>query len=287
MSAQSTHHSTSSMQEPGRVGLAFLMALVLHVGALVAVTLWQSQEETAPGEQQIAIDFAPAMQEAVSVAPSEVQAIESPPTEVPITEALPIEDQTEEAPEEIVEQVEAEPIEEALAPEVVPAVDPEEAIIAQPLEEKPKPKPAPPKKEERKPDPKPRRVVAERAPPPSNASQGQASASRENMQGAAASADPNILNRYRASVSATLKSRLRYPSSASSRDISGSAGIRFVIDRSGRILSSSLARSSGNPVLDEAALAAARPGSSVPAIPDSLPHTQMPFEITLQFNLRR
>ena len=86
------------MQEPGRIGLAFLMALALHVGALVAVALWQAQDSLSPpGEQEITIDFAPAMEEAVSVAPAQVQAVESPPVEV---EPQPVETPTETLPVE-------------------------------------------------------------------------------------------------------------------------------------------------------------------------------------------
>ncbi|SCY24885.1 protein TonB [Microvirga guangxiensis] len=274
------------------------MALALHAGALVAVAIWQSRAELSPpGEQEITIDFAPPMENLVSVAPAEVQAIESPPTEVetqPVeapTEAVPVEEQVEEAPQEVVEatEVEAVPVEETIAPDAVPALDPKEAVIAQPLEEKPKPKPVKPapKKEERKPDPKPRRAAAERAPPPSNASQGQASASRENMQGSAASADPNVLNRYVASLAASLRSRLRYPDRARSQGVTGVATVRFSMDRSGQILSASLVRSAGDASLDAAALAAARPGSSLPAAPAALPQQQFTFSVPLQFNLRR
>jgi len=287
------------MQEPGRIGLAFLTALALHAGALLAVTFWPSQNSVSqPGEQEITIDLAPAMENIESVAPAEVSAPEVPsvetamqPLEPPITEALPIEEPVEETPVELTEvtEVEAVPVEESIAPEAMPALSPPEVVIAQPLEEKPAPKPVkppPPKEVERKPDPKPRRVTAERSPPASNARHGQASSSRENMQGAAASADPNVLNRYAASLAAALRSRLRYPEQARSQGISGVATVRFSMDRSGRIISASIVRSAGHPMLDAAALAAARPGSSLPAVPDALPQQQFTFSVPLRFNLR-
>jgi len=289
--------STRPLQEPRRIGLAFLTALALHAGALLAVTLWQSQNAVSPpGEQEITIDLAPAMENIESIAPAEVSAPEVPPVETeaqplepPVAEALPVEEPVEESPLEMAEAVEAEAVEESIAPEAVPALAPSEVVVARPLEEKPAPKPVkppPPKEVERKPAPKPRRVTAERSPPPANARQGQASSSRENMQGSAASADPNVLNRYVASLAASLRSRLRYPEQARSQGISGVATVRFSMDRSGRIISATIARSAGHPMLDNAALAAARPGSSLPAAPAALPQQQFTFTVPLRFNLR-
>ncbi|MXQ11263.1 energy transducer TonB family protein [Microvirga makkahensis] len=290
--------STRPLQEPRRIGLAFLTALALHAGALLAVTLWQSQNAVSPpGEQEITIDLAPAMENIESIAPAEVSAPEVPPVEAeaqplepPVAEAVPIEEPVEETALEMTEatEVEAVPAEESIAPEAVPALAPSEIVVARPLEEKPAPKPVrqPPEKVERKPAPKPRRVIAERSPPPANARRGQASSSRENMQGSAASADPNVLNRYVASLAASLRSRLRYPEQARSQGISGVATVRFSMDRSGRIIGATIARSAGHPMLDNAALAAARPGSSLPAAPAALPQQQFTFSVPLRFSLR-
>ncbi|WP_414472897.1 TonB family protein [Microvirga sp. M2] len=286
--------NTGSMQEPGRVGLAFLTALALHAGALLAVALWPSQAAVSPpGEQQITIDLAPAMDNVESVAPAEVSAPEVQPVGA---EALPVEDMTQDVTEDVTEdapseatEVEAVPAAESLAPEAVPALDPADAVIARPVEEKPAPqpvKPPPPREVERKPVAKPRRVTAEHSPPPADPHRGQASSSRENLQGAAASADPNVLNRYIASVAASLRNRLRYPDRARSQSTTGIALVRFSMDRSGRILGAALVRSAGHPVLDEAALAAARPGSSLPAAPDALPQQQFTFTVPLRFHLR-
>jgi protein TonB len=281
-------------QEPSRLGIAFLTALVLHGAALTAVTLWPSDAEPPPGEQEITIDLAPAMEELVSVAPSLEQSPEVPPVE---TEALPIESETveEQPPEEIVEAqpqevteavpVEALPVEQETAQTEAVILPPPEAVVAKPLEETPPPKPEkkpPPKPVERKPPP--RRTVAEQKPLPSDARQGQASASRENMSGQAASADPTARNRYLASLVASLRNRLRYPDVARSQGITGVATVRFTMDRSGRIISASLVRSAGHPALDQAALTTASPGSSLPPIPDFIP--QSTFTVPLRFNLR-
>jgi len=283
-------------QEPNRLGIAFLTALVLHGAALLAVTFWPSKQTDAPGEQEITIDLAPAMEEIVSVAPAAVQAQEAPPVE---TEPLPVEQETieEQPPEEVVEAqpqdvaeavpVEAEAVEQEVDQAEAVILPPPATVVAKPLEDKPAPKPEkkpPPKPVERKPPP--RRAVAQPPQPPSEARQGQASASRENMSGSAASADPNVLNRYRASLYAAVKNRLRYPATAERQGISGTAQIRFTLDRSGQVISASLVRSSGNPLLDQAALATARPGSSLPAAPASIPQQQFTVTAPLRFDPR-
>jgi periplasmic protein TonB len=301
--------SIPSTQDPSRLGIAFVTALFLHGAAFAALTLWPSDETvTPPGEQEITIDLAPAMEEIVSVAPAEVSAQEASPEEavqpqqVEEAETLPPEETIEDQPQEVaalpvpqpvteaVVAVEALPVapETALEKDAVVALPPAETVVAKPPEEKPalKPvkKPPPAKPVERKPAPRP--TVAAQKQPPSDPRQGQASASRENTAGSAASADPNVLNRYVASLGAALRNRLRYPDIARNQGISGVATVRFTMDRSGQILGASLVRGAGHPVLDQAALAAARPGSSLPAAPDSLPQQTFTVSVPLRFNLR-
>jgi protein TonB len=287
--------SIRSTHEPSRLGIAFITALLLHGAALTAVTLWPSDAENPPGEQEMTIDLAPAMEELVSVAPSLEQSQEVLPVEA---EPLPVETETveEQPPEEVVKAqpqdvteavpVEAVPVEQEMAQtEAVILPPPPETVVAKPLEEPPAPKPEkkpPPKPVERKPPP--RRTVAEQKPLPSDARQGQASASRENMSGQAASADPSARNRYLASLVASLRNRLRYPDAARNQGVTGVATVRFTMDRSGRIVSASLVQSAGHATLDQAALAAASPGSSLPPIPDFIP--QSTFTVPLRFNLR-
>ncbi|MFC1456513.1 MULTISPECIES: energy transducer TonB family protein [Microvirga] len=308
--------SRGTAGEQGRLGAAFLVALTLHVGALGAMVLWTSRDvQNPPGEQEITIDLAPAMEFAEAVAAVEATApaqaltepIEAQPPE-PITAAPPPPEETTEVVEmaealppdaaevvpsqDLVEAVPADaaPVEAPAAdePDVVAAVPPpEETVVAKAVEEKPAPKrvrPPAPKKVERKPPP--RRDVAEQRPVPSTPRQGQASSSRENTGGAAASADPNVLNRYVAQLAAALRSRLRYPETARAQGLEGVATIRFTMQRSGQIVSASLVRSTGNPSLDQAALAAASPGTSLPAAPETMPQQQLTVSVPLRFNLR-
>ena len=299
--------SIEPLQEPRRLGIAFVAALAMHGAILGALTLWRSSEtDKSPGEQEITIDLAPAMEEAVSVAPAEVAAVAAPPPEpepVPLEtetiESLPPEEATVEQPEEVAElpepqdTTEVPPVdaEVAVEPEPVVARPPPETVVAKPVEQPPPPKPEPkpekklpPKPVERKPPP--RRTVVQPQQPPSEARQGQASSSRENTGGAAASADPTVLNRYVASITAALRSRLRYPDVARSQGIDGVATLRFTMDRTGRIISSTVTRSAGHPALDQAAIAAASPGSSLPPAPAALPQQQFTISVPLRFNLR-
>lgn len=295
-----------STQEPGRLGIAFLTALALHGAVLGTLTLWRSSKtDSAPGEQEITIDLAPAMEETVSVVPAEMSAMAAPPIElepVPLepetVEPLPPEDVTATQPEEAAElpepqeTTEVPPVEAEMATEPVVALPSPETVIAKPLEEpppsKPKPKPekkSPPREHLERKSP-PHRISIQQPQTPSEARAGQASGSRENTRGAAASADPSVLNRYVASLAAALRNRLRYPDVARSQGVGGVATLRFTMDRSGRIVSSSVVQSAGHPALDQAARAAASPGSLLPPAPAALPQQQFTVSVPLRFNLR-
>lgn len=74
-------------------------------------------------------------------------------------------------------------------------------------------------------------------------------------------------NRWKSRVVAHLERRKRYPASARARGEEGTVLVAFRIDGGGRVLSASLARSSGHRALDEAALAMVERASPVPAPP--------------------
>ena len=73
---------------------------------------------------------------------------------------------------------------------------------------------------------------------------------------------------------------------ARAQGLAGVATIRFTMQRSGQILSASLVRSAGHNTLDQAALATAAPGASLPPAPDAVPQQQLTFVVPLRFNLR-
>jgi periplasmic protein TonB len=283
-----------------RIGAAFLAAFVLHAGALAALTIWSSRHiQSPPGEQEITIDLAPAMAFEEILNPAEAIPVAEPPPEVTeIQPPEPISGPVEEAtppPEEVAETnppeepppVEEKPVEPAPPPEpqVVEALPPPEEVV----EPKPAPEPAKPPvqpKTESKDPPKPRKLTPKQNVASSALRQQQAASSRENNGGAAASADPNVINRYAAQLAAALRNRLRYPDIARRQGVSGVATIRFTMQHSGRIISASLVRGTGNDILDQAALATAAPGTALPSAPDALPQQQLTFTVPLRFNIR-
>ena len=120
---------------------AFLVALVLHLGALAGLALFKLTPPAPPGEQQISIDLAPLMTDADTQAPSETQASEAAPPET-----KPVEDPAEAEPIKPPPEVaEAKPDEAVVAPpppasvaEVPPdavAVEPESQIITSQAEQ--------------------------------------------------------------------------------------------------------------------------------------------------------
>lgn len=281
--------SLRSIQEPNRRATAFLTALVMHSAVLALLVVWPPRDAARPpGEQEISVDLAPAIEEIASIAPAFVSAAmsEDAPPEAKTIDAQVPEEAMEDHPDEATASPEPVEASAPLDPQAASALPPPEEIAARPPEEKAARKAemhAPLKIRERKPPP-PQAVAEPR--PASNPRQGQTSSSRENTGGAAASADPIVLNRYVASLAAALRNRLRYPELAKSRNIEGIATLRFAMDRSGRIISASIVRSAGHPALDEAALATASPGSLLPAAPGSLPQQQFTLTVPLRFNLR-
>ncbi|WP_375461146.1 cell envelope integrity protein TolA [uncultured Enterovirga sp.] len=85
---------------------------------------------------------------------------------------------------------------------------------------------------------------------------------------------------WRSQLVAYLQGRLRYPPGSVS---TGSAGVSFLVSRSGGIVSASLVRSSGNPTLDAAAMAVFR--GSVPPPPAGYDGS-LSFSIPIRFNQR-
>lgn len=73
----------------------------------------------------------------------------------------------------------------------------------------------------------------------------------------------------------------RYPSQALSRGLEGAVGIRFAVDETGQVAKAQVAKSSGHPVLDDAALDTVRRSWTFPAGPPRL------YDITIHFRLKK
>jgi protein TonB len=82
-------------------------------------------------------------------------------------------------------------------------------------------------------------------------------------------------------VSAQVNRNTRYPPSA--QGASGASSVSFSIDRSGRLVSASLSRSSGSSALDAEAVAIVRRASPFPPPPPEIPGGRFNFTKTINF----
>jgi periplasmic protein TonB len=83
---------------------------------------------------------------------------------------------------------------------------------------------------------------------------------------------------WKGDVALRLSRRKRYPAEAQARRAEGVATVRFSLDAAGRVVSAALARSSGVPVLDAESLALIRRAEPFPAPPSGM---LVPIEITV------
>ena len=84
---------------------------------------------------------------------------------------------------------------------------------------------------------------------------------------------------------ARLEKFRRYPGAARSARQQGVVYIRFRMNRGGRVLSSSLVRSSGFPALDQAALETLRRADPLPKIPADRPD-EIELSVPVEFYIR-
>ncbi|MFD1330633.1 energy transducer TonB [Methylopila musalis] len=265
------------------------LALALHLG----VAAWLMREaavQPADGAPPAAvmIDLSPepeaVMTEANEISPDEASSEASTAAQqvealAPEDAAEPEETEQEQPVEETPERTELEPDPaEAQEPEPddVVAEEPEAALpvarATRPTERPEATRPPPRRERKEKPQPRPqRRQDQARA-----AMQAQAQVTPSNRNAAAqtasgvSAASPAA---WRARLMAHLERRKRYPAGAKSRRERGVAYVRFTIDDSGAVLSTSLARSSGFPELDAEVVALVRRASPLPAPPPGVQKT--------------
>jgi len=91
---------------------------------------------------------------------------------------------------------------------------------------------------------------------------------------------------YRALLSAWLESHKRYPETARQRGEEGHAVLRFLIDRSGRVLDYAVISSSGYADLDQSLEEMMR-GATVPPFPAGMSESRMQVSVTIRFSLRQ
>jgi protein TonB len=113
------------------------------------------------------------------------------------------------------------------------------------------------------------------------AQQNSASASRQSSAGSAAGGnDPNALRAWQGMLSSAIRGRMN--ANAAAGTSGGVAVVRFTVSRSGQVLSSGLASSSGIGAIDSAALATVR--GSLPAAPAGISLSSLAVTVPLRFS---
>lgn len=261
---------------------ASLLVLSLHVGAAmwllrepdmiaaddtppaaIMIELAETPEATETEENEISPD------EVMSDASAAAQKVEEPVDE-PVLEQEVVQDEPE--------PVEEEPREEIARLDKVEVPLP----VA-------KPKPPEPKKEiVKKDEPKKKPVKQREQASAKQAVKAQAQVTQSSRNAARQSASGLFASsmtpaRWQSRLMAHLERRKKYPSGAKSRREEGTVYVRFRIDDSGKVLSATLARSSGWPELDNEVLSLVQRASPVPAPP---PDVNKTITAPVKFNRR-
>lgn len=97
--------------------------------------------------------------------------------------------------------------------------------------------------------------------------------------------NPNALNAYKTQLLHKLNRYKKYPPEARSQRVVGTVLINFTVNRQGAVLSSYLARSSGNTTLNQEALALLRRVSPFPPIPKEITEQTLNITAPIQFTI--
>ncbi len=248
--------------------VAGLAVVALHAGGVWLALNWPAVAEP-PGDPPAAImmELAPlavapeAPQQDIAPGPQMVEADDQPEPEP----EKPVEEEVKPEPEPPPEP----PVETEIKPPEQPKIEKAEVVLP-PKAEPPKPKPKPkPKKRKQKTAPR------TTAPPSSQAQRADRAAAP--AEGMASSMSPAS---WRGALMAHLNRHKRFPPGAAA---TGVAMVAFTINRSGRVLSARLVRSSGDRVLDAEAASLPRRASPVPAPPPNVGGGSITLAVPIRF----
>lgn len=288
--------------EPGRgrasQWLASAIAIVAAHLLLIAAALAWYQQAPPPGVEMpaIMVDLSPApaapalqpqdlapgpqMQQAQPEAERAEQdqrirqptALQAQPQDEPQVLPVPVAPSPEVALPPRAKQ--AEPAKQPEAPK--PAVQRDTPESKRAARDEARRKRAEPKPESREP-PAPRSTAAPRA-------ERQASLQSSPQAGRAAAAA--ALPSYRDRLAAHLARFKQYPSASKAAGEQGTAMLSFTVGRSGQVLGSRLARSSGHPALDAETMAMIQRAQPLPSFPPEMTQTSLSFTVPVNFSLR-
>lgn len=236
-------------------------------------------EEIEPTDAVEPETFEPVPQELTAVEPQEVVPEQVMPTEVaPTPDAEEIVPETSEAIEMQGAEVEIAAIP---VPDIKPEIVEKPPQMVQPLEKKAE------KPVEKKPEKKRAKKAGEKGDSKQAASKGQVDGSADvktsalggQKKGNASSAGNAAVSNY--------PGKIRSKINRSKRRVSGSGGgvatVSFTVSSSGQASGIRIARSSGQPELDQAALDAVRRAAPFPEIPDGAGRASWPFSVPIAF----
>lgn len=233
-------------------------------------------DQTEPVEETDKVTEAEPEKVTEQTEPTAEQPKTVPPDETVPTETAEAEPVDQPPPDEVIPD-----IAEAVTPEVVVPL-PLPKSVEEPKETKPVQAKA--KKPVEKPKPKPKKEKAEPAKTVATASAETKPAAKAAAPKSAAGISGFSPARWESRLTAWINRHKRYPSAAKSRRAQGNVNVTFTVDASGRVMSARVARSSGDPDLDRAALDVLQ-GATVPAPPPEL-GSRVSRTAPFVFNLR-
>ncbi|HMO29204.1 TonB family protein [Enterovirga sp.] len=247
-------------------GAAFALALALHAGGLVAALL---DMRAAAADDEMG---APAIEVGIELASPQTEPTDLPPG--PESEAST-------ASTAQVEQKQVEEQSDKPKDTPVESEDPDRVVSTAPTE---KPKEETEAPATRASQASEESAAAEATAPPVIEKAQEAPVSRAPVQGTGASAS-RVRTTWQRQLVAHLDRHKRYP--AGGKRAAHEVLISFTLDRTGKVVATAIARSSGEPAFDEAALAMMRRADPVPAPPPLVADEGLTFTVPVVFRQSR
>lgn len=283
-------------REAVRWGAGLAMALFAHVGAGIALFSERVAVDAEGAAPVLMLDLEP-----LSGLPAIEQTNSVPGPEQIRTDAEPSEQPTENREDSVTEPVveeakirEIEPVEETKIakledeeiPQVPQARQADVALAPAIPERKPERRPPPPESPAKKTTDKTKKAVRTALASTAPVAAPSLSARQSAATAGTAAQDVNAMPSWKSRLVAHILRFKQYPKDAEARGDRGTAMINFTIDRSGRVLASRLAQSSGVAALDAETLALIRRAAPLPAAPGDLAGQTFNFNIPVVFNVR-
>ena len=271
-------HDTSDTTGVLRWGTSATAIVAAHAALIALAMAWYTQRPT-PGVTMptIIVDMAPAT---ASPAPTPIDIAPGP--EMQQADASPPEAAK---PEQVQEQLAPTP------PQPEPEVEAPPEHKTEPTPPKPEPAkivPDPPKPVQAK--PKPVRAEAkkptEATPAPRTTAAPRAERQAPAASAISAGATAAAIASYNQLVAAHLQRFKQYPPASKAAGQQGTARLSFSLSRSGQVLASRLAGSSGHAALDGETLAMVRRAQPFPAFPPEMKQASMGFNVPVAFSIR-